>query len=488
MECPKLCAKGDLQSCYFHARALSTGMGLPLDMSRAIEMFRVGCDAGHADSCSALALNSLPETGPRTDEQFLAVEPLFTRGCKLGSSKACNNLGSFYRKRSLGRTGESLGYFIRSCELGAGGARTGCVEAADTLRDGDWGESKDLRRAAELYRRSCLLGGFGECASATALGLPASLSPLDAARIRRERCWRVGDLDACYDEGRALRDGKGVSRDVRAAVRVFDLVCGADLKRSFGCDEAARLRLNGDLGTIDIAGAVGPLRDACFDRDPRGGSCRRLADLTLLGQGVSQDRGEAMRLYQRACAIKPPQGCHEAGALANVGDDADAAAIAESLFASGCAAGDADSCRAIKLAGLAETLEPIGAQSKIAEAVRTCQETGFGQACFDVAKGAEKDGELVRARRYFDLACSAGFARGCASLGKYAARGMGGATDFDLEVTADTRACVLGLAKYCRAAHARVRAPRASTKATSEASAALADACRAGIAPACAVE
>jgi uncharacterized protein len=427
---------------------LANGIRVTADPVRAVAMFERGCASDHADSCNAVAQHlSMPGTTHDEDDLVRKMIPIYEKGCALGSAKACNNLGSYLRRPSLGRRSESTGFFERSCMLEAASNSTGCFEAAETYRNGAWGVAKDTNKAAELFARACKLGNYGACATATSLGKPTTLSPTEGAAATQRSCFKDGSLRSCLRHGTDLKEGRGIGRDPKAAESAFDLVCAGDQDTEYGCMQLARMRLDGDLGKIDIVGAIAPLRKACEGEDGRARSCRTLADLTVMGTGVAQDTPKAIALYQRACSLDPPTGCQQAGALAKLQGN-DVAAIAEGLFAQGCRAGDVESCRALERAGLsAQLLRAARADEQLSEDKRC--EDGDARVCLRLGERARKGKDHAAARRYFELSCTAGEPEGCNYLAICAGMGQGGPKEPDLELASLTRACVLGKENAC---------------------------------------
>jgi TPR repeat protein len=140
--------------------------------------------------------------------------------------------------------------------------------------------------------------------------------------------------------------------------------------------------------------------------DPRAVACRRLADLTVMGQGVPADRALAISLYERACQLDAPWGCQEAGALRALEPDATSAVLATQLFADGCASGNKDSCLALDRAGIPRPF--FDAADREARDEERCRKKGLGRVCAAVAATMERAGRLEEARATWDLACRGG--------------------------------------------------------------------------------
>ncbi|MDP2345722.1 MAG: hypothetical protein Q8O67_32565 [Deltaproteobacteria bacterium] len=477
VECPRRCAAGSLESCYFDSRrwSVETKEEVARKQQRLVEL----CGKGHGGSCNAVAhglLGPIADDRGDSDEAFLAARPFFEKGCAAGSAKACNNLGSFLRRASLGQRELSLAFLEKSCALADVASITGCLEAGDQLRDGGFGSAADPARAAQLYAKACRLGSSGGCADAARLGLPTTLTPVEDVALAARFC-RRGDLGACHDWGRALWDGKGTAVDKKEADRVLSLVCDGDVNVAGGCGDLGYLRLG-----MDWQRAGPPLERACAKKHAK--SCSRLGDLVLTGQGATRDRARAVALYQQACVLKPPEGCEAAGALSDPNVPFDAV----EFFSAGCRGGNGDACSGLRRLGVDPAeLKASGEVERAAEDGWACQKKSDGYACHQAALRLEKAGDRKSARPLFEFGCSAGQTRSCRALMAYYEKAWGGPENMDGSIAAATRACALGDDMVCKLAKARLlkaekeRASPALLAARKE----LEQACKAGVAGAC---
>ena len=69
-------------------------MGVDLDSSRAVALFREGCERGGMDACMRLGVHH--RRGARVPQDDTLAAGLFTRACDGGSTRACAQLGELY--------------------------------------------------------------------------------------------------------------------------------------------------------------------------------------------------------------------------------------------------------------------------------------------------------------------------------------------------------------------------------------------------------
>ena len=123
----------------------------------------------------------------------------------------------------------------------------------------------------------------------------------------------------CIAAGQNFEVGFGVPQDLPRAAHLFGRSCSAGIEE--GCTELATLRLETGLGAGDPSHAVETLRKACNADRPDDVACIGLAKAYAQGQGVAQDRKEALRLFEFTCrwggryAIPNARACFEAGKM-----------------------------------------------------------------------------------------------------------------------------------------------------------------------------
>ncbi len=214
----------------------------------------------------------------------------------------------------------------------------------------------DTERALELYTQLCRPSALHLCPQVVRLGGPIPQAALDVAR---ERCTRGADGLSCNELGRFYSSGAlpvGLQDEV-GAVDWYQRAC--DLEYAWGCTNAAwwlargpqhvpwdaeraaalyrrgcdrlghwlscrrlaELEMLGVGTEIDPHAAIGRLRRAC-DREDGEAACREAARHLEAGRGIQPDLQEAHKLYARACSLGQDGACEDLGALTarGVGD------------------------------------------------------------------------------------------------------------------------------------------------------------------------
>ncbi len=233
------CGDGDGAACVALAHA----------HNNAPDLLRLACDLGDTDGCFEFALS----LGERDDKAAVAA---YQQACDGAQPLACTNLGFMYQN---GRgVAADLDAARRLYERGCRGSscrapnNLGCINLGRFYRDGT-GVAVDQRHALSLFRDVC------------------DRSPLndeDAQNIAR----------ACSLAGTVLYLGKGLSRDMPAALALLEK----------GCDAA----------------------------DPFG--CFNLGSIYQRGDGVTTDKARAEKYYQRACEQHDTEACEAAETLRKV--------------------------------------------------------------------------------------------------------------------------------------------------------------------------
>jgi len=141
------CDSGSGKACAEYGRMLENGIGGARDLAAAKTSFGKACAADIGDGCSGRG------TILTNEDAFAAAEPLLAKGCDLGSTRGCSNLGLLYQQGKLGSAdyAKAARYYEKSCALGSG---VGCHNRAILVRDG-LGEPADRSRAYELLVANC---------------------------------------------------------------------------------------------------------------------------------------------------------------------------------------------------------------------------------------------------------------------------------------------------------------------------------------------
>jgi TPR repeat protein len=193
------CSLDDRSACGFAGRLWLDGRGVERDAARGIAMLFRACDGGLASSCT-FAARRLSEAA---DDDIKGAPALRTRAdlegsCWMGQGDACYRAGllfyfgrdAFPRDRTL--AAQAYG---RGCDLGDSRA---CNNLGDALAYGD-GIARDVERAASLFDKACHLGEALGCANFGYMAEHGEGIARDAARARalyRDAC-TTGDAYGC---------------------------------------------------------------------------------------------------------------------------------------------------------------------------------------------------------------------------------------------------------------------------------------------------
>lgn len=268
------CALDDPRACAFAGRLWLDGHGVPRDPARAVAMLLRACDGGVPTACTvgtrALAdgddaeIKDLLKHRARFDlEQacwvgqpdscyraglffYLGHEAfprdpvratrLYERGCNLGDSHACNNLGdAFAYGDGVPRDVERASFlFDRACLLGES---LGCANLGYMAEHGE-GVARDERRAKALYRDACTAGDVYGCIHSEMIEAELAGAPRDPAKALahwRDGCDRRRDASACAFLGILYEDGPdGLARDEAKSEQAMSRACELGSERA--CD------------------------------------------------------------------------------------------------------------------------------------------------------------------------------------------------------------------------------------------------------------
>ena len=170
------------------------------------------CLVGHAESCFQIGVLFYygREAYPR---DRASSSRAFSRGCDLGDSRACNNLGdALAYGDGVGRDVEGASSsFLKACRLGEA---LGCANLGYMAEHGE-GVPRDVPRARGLYRQACTAGDVYGCLHLDLLAAEDAGAPRDPDRALEH--WR----HAC-EHGRTrarARSSASCTRTGRTACR-----------------------------------------------------------------------------------------------------------------------------------------------------------------------------------------------------------------------------------------------------------------------------
>lgn len=260
-------------SCTAAGRRYDLGEGVHRDLTRAMELYALGCEWGQGRACGYL-LESHTATGSAAidaSESFQLASAMCTRG----DQDACAGVGfAFDEGVGVGQDLVlALRHFTAACD---GGSARGCTGLAGLYGDGR-GVEVDVPRALELYTRACDAGDAWGCTELAMLYDNGEHVTRDYARAvaLNQRACDGGDPLACRNLGSLYEDGSGVAQSFEQARRFYELAC------------------NGG--------------------EP--GGCNNLGALYDVGSGVQQDQERARELYIEACEGGDQNGCENLDVL-----------------------------------------------------------------------------------------------------------------------------------------------------------------------------
>jgi TPR repeat protein len=269
------CAQDDARACAYAGRLSLDGRGISRDVQRGLDMLVRGCDGGVLTAC-VVGVRWLGEGSHNTDvpggQDLLArlegqktclsgqaeacfqigvlfyygreafprdrarSSRAFSRGCDLGDSRACNNLGdAMAYGDGVARDLESAASsFFKACRLGEA---LGCANLGYMAEHGE-GVLRDVARARGLYRQACAAGDIYGCLHRDLLAAEDAGAPREPERALAH--WRHACEDghvarACAFVGVMYEDGPdGVARDEEKSMQAMSRAC--DLGETRACE------------------------------------------------------------------------------------------------------------------------------------------------------------------------------------------------------------------------------------------------------------
>ncbi len=260
------CAQQDARACAFAGRLSLDGRGTRRDVQRGLDMLGRACDGGVMTAC-VVGARWLGEGSHATDlpggQELLArfegertclagqaeacfqvgvlfyygreafprdrasSSRAFSRGCDLGDSRACNNLGDAMAygdgvSRDVENAASSFG---KACRLGEA---LGCANLGYMVEHGE-GIARDVARARRLYRDACAAGEVYGCLHRDLLAAEDAGAPRDPDRALahwRHACENERVAKACAFVGVMYEDGPdGVARDEEKSMQAMSRAC-----------------------------------------------------------------------------------------------------------------------------------------------------------------------------------------------------------------------------------------------------------------------
>ena len=283
----RACQAEDAEAC-----TMLAGWNKSLAPADVARLFQRACALGDPEGCEAAALGADGGRGAIRDAQ--AAESLYARACALRGASTCAAVAEL-----RGRPERARAWFAANRSLCRGpgpspDARTAltCLVVGEGYLNGVSGKP-DPARAAQIFRRDC------DVATGTALAKAAQRLPTQATGTALAKAPQRLPAQACGALAPLLAAGRGVPKDVAAALRIDRALCDGD-------DADACLRAGLALAPTDPEASRAALAKAA--RIPR--TALGLARVLLLGApGLPRDAARANQLLQMACPGGEGEAC-----------------------------------------------------------------------------------------------------------------------------------------------------------------------------------
>ncbi|MCB9674180.1 MAG: sel1 repeat family protein [Alphaproteobacteria bacterium] len=334
----ELCQKGGVDACWAMASSYLSGERPEPSKGTARSLLDLGCELGHAQSCSAAATAALADADDAT------AAKLYRRACMSNDITSCTGLVDLIvTERTDGSVKQDRYAFEVACSRG--GNATACSVLGLALLEGE-SLKKDTARARSLLKQSCIdktsparpcfvLGDLYET------GAGGERDRTLAATYYKWACAQ-GWGEACDRRGDLLDQGVGVAEDDAEAVASYQLGCDAGFPNA--CHKAAVILDEGTNIPRDAKRALGLYDMGC--EKGVGEACLRLGKLYVEGAGTDKDEAKARDAFEKAVALKNVEAHRRLARLLwfGLGGKKDKKR-AKALCAAGCQADDPIACR-----------------------------------------------------------------------------------------------------------------------------------------------
>lgn len=208
--------------------------------------------------------------------------------------------------------------YQQACDLGDG---QGCVSLGQYYYEGGYGFKKDPVKALALFRKSCDGGDAVGCSRAgvvlSTLGLingiptPSPLQNIPQAGAFFAKGCDGGDAEGCLHLGLFYEGNVGFGqRDLHKSATLLQKGCSLGNQIACGLLKDPKFQQTVASAPAPAVGANNPaalIGTACDGG--WGQSCRNLAHLYFIGDGVAQDLARAAQLYQKGCTLGDQPSC-----------------------------------------------------------------------------------------------------------------------------------------------------------------------------------
>ena len=250
----KSCKKGDAVACRM-LRKLEYKKKEEKEFNRYLKEHTKGCNENKTASCITIA--DMYFQGVGVEQDNTKAKQLFSKACKLGDGKACNNLGWVYKEEKKFK--ESKKFYTKACN---NNYLMGCSNLGYMYEHGTE-VKKDFDKAEELYSKACKENNEVACSN--------------LKKLQKKRADKKKYKQEIVEEEKGCKEGDSSS-----------------------CGSLALRYLEGGFGTEqNFTKAKELFEKSCNDNDLMG--CSNLGLLYALGKGVKQDKKKAKKLLTKVC-------------------------------------------------------------------------------------------------------------------------------------------------------------------------------------------
>ncbi|MFT3700541.1 MAG: hypothetical protein QM831_45780 [Kofleriaceae bacterium] len=418
------CDLGHAGSCNDLGVSYDDGSGVPLDPTKAAQLFDGACkSSNNVAACANLGFAYVQGRGVKADPA--TAMPLLDRACTGKIGAACTTIG-FLSEAGIGTTKDATkanASYAKGCQYGDARACTyqGLLE-------------QDATRATVMLKKSCDAKDQLACtflADIYTLRPDLKEPPATATKLYTSAC-EAGIAAACTNL--AMVNGTGLNTDVKAN---FEKGCA-------GADAFACARLDTMFHAVPTEG---PMHTRCDHGDVR--ACVLFAE-ELLKSDVPGEHVKAFALLDDACAAGSTSGCRRMAHLyESQSAGLPAQGSANAYWEKACRLSDADACMTFATALDHDRTEPV----KVADFYLRACDGGNAESCialglmYQNGRGVPRDG--LHAALFYKRACEASNGNACLHLSQMYASGTLLEHDEEKADTYHKRACTLGIGAAC---------------------------------------
>jgi TPR repeat protein len=300
---------------YLYGVLLEHGVGLPVDVPKAVSLYKKAAAVGVRSAMARLGLALIEGRGGAKPDP-LTGESWLRRAALAGDIEAAAMIGDIYARGGAlpPNYAEAASWFQRAAE----GGHTMAARALGMLYLTGAGVSRNPEEAAVWFERAAAAGNTASQVDLANLVLQGSVRDSDPDRMRSwfEQAAESGDLNAAFNFSICLARGFGVERDPERAAFWMHRAAEGIVNAQY---HYGRMLLEGTGVAADPAAAR-----QWFAKAGGAGMADALvalAEMMVNGRGGEQNHGEALRLFLAAAELGHGGAMFGLGALYGGGHD-----------------------------------------------------------------------------------------------------------------------------------------------------------------------